>query len=174
MRPEVRLFLSRLPGPVVVSACTCGPVGNWGKAPGTNGTILGIALYTAVFFQLNPIAELLLTALLVGLAILLCDEGERRMARRDPGEMILDEVVAIPLCFFGMKGMMAETGNVWLYMLAGFAFFRLFDILKPFGIKKLQRYPGGVGVVVDDLAAAVATNITLRLFLFALAYGGWI
>jgi phosphatidylglycerophosphatase A len=174
MRPELRLFLAQLPRSFVVSACTCGPVGLWGKAPGTNGTLLGIALYTVIFFQIGPLAEILLTALLVGLAILLCDEGERRMAKRDPGEMILDEVVAIPLCFFGMKGMMAETGHVWLYMLIGFGLFRLFDILKPFGIKSLQKYPGGIGVVVDDLAAAVATNITMRLFIFALAYGGWI
>ncbi|NDV61830.1 phosphatidylglycerophosphatase A [Puniceicoccales bacterium CK1056] len=174
MKPEVRLFLAQLPSQAVISACTCGPVGNWGKAPGTNGTLLGILLYTLVFFQIGLVGQVVLTALLVGLAILLCDEGERRMAKRDPGEMILDEVVAVPICFIGMNGLMAETGHVWLYMLAGFGLFRLFDILKPFGIKNLQKYPGGIGVVVDDLAAAVATNITLRLLIFALGFGGWI
>jgi phosphatidylglycerophosphatase A len=173
MRPEVRLFLAQLPRNLVVGACTCGPVGLWGKAPGTNGTVLGLILYTVVFFQVSLLAQVLLLALLVGIAILLCDEGERRMARRDPGEMIIDEVVAIPLCFLGMKGLMLETGHVWLYMLGGFALFRLFDILKPFGIKQLQKYPGGVGVVVDDLAAAVATNLTMRLFIFAFGLGGW-
>jgi phosphatidylglycerophosphatase A len=57
--------------------------------------------------------------------------------------------------------------------LAGFALFRLFDILKPLGISKLQRYPGGVGVVLDDLAAGLAVNLVLRIFTFALAVGGW-
>lgn len=174
MRPEVRLLLAQLPRNFVVSACTCGPVGRWGRAPGTNGTVLGLVLYTVVFFRLSLPAQLILAALLIGIALLLCDEGERRMAKRDPGEMILDEVVAIPLCFIGMEGIMAQTGAVWLYMLAGFALFRFFDILKPFGISRLQSYPGGTGVVVDDLAAAIATNLTLRLLLFALGYGGWI
>lgn len=174
MRPEVRLFLAQLPQRVVVGACTCGPVGLWGKAPGTNGTALGILLYTLLFFQVGLVGQVVLSLLLISMAILLCDEGERRMARRDPGEMIIDEVVAVPVCFIGMSGLMAETGHIWFYMLAGFGLFRLFDILKPFGIKRLQKYPGGIGVVVDDIAAAVATNLTLRLLVFALGYGGWI
>jgi phosphatidylglycerophosphatase A len=61
---------------------------------------------------------------------------------------------------------------VWIYMLAGFALFRLFDILKPFGIGRLQRHPGGIGVVLDDLAAALATNLVLRLGLLGLAMAG--
>ena len=174
MRPEIRLFLSRVPNKLVVSLCTCGPVGLWGKAPGTNGTVLGLILYTLLFFQLGLLAQLVLAGLLIVIATVICDEGEKRMAKRDPGEMILDEVVAVPVCFIGMGGLMAETGNIWLYMLAGFGLFRLFDILKPFGIKNLQKYTGGLGVVVDDVAAAVATNITLQALVYALQFGGWI
>lgn len=48
-------------------------------------------------------------------------------------------------------------------LLAGFALFRFFDIAKPWGIARLQRLPGGWGVVVDDLAAALATCATLHL-----------
>lgn len=171
MRPEIRMFLRTLPDRAILMPCTCGPVGYWGKAPGTNGTALGIALYTVVFFQLSLVGEVLLLALLIAAAILLCDEAERRLQKRDPGEIIIDEVVAVPLCFLGLNQQMLESGYAWLYMLAGFGLFRLFDVLKPFGISKLQKYPGGVGVVLDDLAAAVATHIVLRLFAFAL--GGW-
>ena len=167
-------MMAFLPDRYVISACTCGPVGRVAKAPGTAGTALGIALYTVLFFPLGLMGEILLSLVLVFLALLFCDEGERRLRKRDPGEMVLDEVVAVPLCFLGLKSSMHATGGIWLYMLAGFALFRLYDILKPFGIKGLQKYPGGVGVVVDDLAAAIATNLTLRLFLFALSYGGWL
>lgn len=164
MNPGLRLLLRQLPDRVVVGLCTCGPVGYWGRAPGTNGTLLGLALYTVLFFQAGFVASVLLTLILVSLAILMCDEGERRLQKRDPGEIILDEVVAIPVCFLGLAPTMAASGYVWLYMLAGFALFRFFDILKPFGINRLQQYSGGIGVVLDDLAAAVAVNLTLRLF----------
>lgn len=173
MHPAVKLLLSQLPTRFVSGACTCGPVGYWGKAPGTNGTVLGLVLYTLLFHQLPLFGQVLLLLPLIGVATLLCDEGERRLQKRDPGEIILDEVVAVPVCFLGMGPLFAEGGYVWLYMLAGFALFRLFDILKPFGIKQLQKYPGGSGVVLDDLAAALATNLTLRLLTWALAFGGW-
>ena len=172
MRPEIHLFLRSLPDRAILLPSTCGPVGYWGKAPGTNGTVLGIALYTVVFFQLGLAGGILLLGLLVAAAILLCDEAERRLQKRDPGEIIIDEVVAVPLCFLGLHEQMAASGHVWLYMLAGFGLFRLFDVLKPFGISRLQKYAGGVGVVLDDLAAAVATNIVLRLIAFAFALRG--
>lgn len=170
MNPALRMFLRQLPDRFVIGLCTCGPVGYWGRAPGTNGTLLGLGLYTVLFFQAGIMASALLILLLVGLAVLMCDEGERRLQKRDPGEIILDEVVAIPVCFLGLAPNMAASGHVWIYMVAGFALFRFYDILKPFGINRLQRYPGGVGVVLDDLAAAVAVNLTLRLLELAFAY----
>ena len=173
MWPKVQHILGFLPGKLVTGLCTCGPVGYWGFAPGTNGTVVGVLLYTALFFNLNFGQELLAILVLAGLTILLCDEAERRLQKRDPGEVILDEVIAVPLCFLGLKGQMLESGYAWIYLLAGFFIFRAFDVVKPFGINRLQKYPGGLGVVLDDLAAAVATNLTLRLLAFAASYGNW-
>lgn len=173
MLDKFRTLTGMLPQKLVTGLCTCGPVGYWGPAPGTNGTVVGLALYTVVFFPLGFGSELLLTAILAVLAVILCDEGERRLQKRDPGEVIIDEVIAVPLCFIGMKAQMIDSGFVWLYMIGGFFLFRMFDVLKPFGINRLQKYPGGLGVVLDDLAAAVATNITLRVLAIAASYGGW-
>lgn len=147
---------------------TFGPVGYWGKAPGTNGSVVGIVLYTLFFYQAPIFSHVVAGLFLVWLASALCDEGERRMQKRDPGEIILDEIVAVPFCFIGLHHWMAVTGHVWAYLLAGFLLFRLFDILKPFGIRKLQSWPGGWGVVVDDVAAALATAVCLNIgaFLF--------
>lgn len=173
MWPKFQKLLGFLPGKLVTGLCTCGPVGYWGFAPGTNGSVVGILLYTALFFQLSLMQELIAIVVLAIVAVLLCDEGERRLQKRDPGEIILDEVIAVPLCFFGMKGQMLESGFAWIYLIAGFFIFRAFDVVKPFGIHRLQKYPGGLGVVLDDLAAAVATNLTLRLLAFAAAFGNW-
>lgn len=162
-----------LPDFLVKLLCTCGPIGYWGKAPGTNGSLLGMAIYTVLFFPQDIFGEIAMLAIGIFLAIILCGEGEKRLKKRDPGEIILDEVVAIPLCFLGLKTQMMDSGFVWLYMIAGFVLFRLFDIVKPLGIRSLQKFPGGLGVVLDDLAAAIAVNITLRLYAFAFANGGW-
>lgn len=167
-------FIFRMfPDKAINGICTCGPVGYWGKAPGTNGTAVGLALYTIVFFPLPLVSQVFLTFVLIALAFLICDEGERRLNKRDPGEMILDEIVAVPLCFLGLKPYMEQYGYVWAYMIGGFVLFRIFDIIKPFGIDKLQRYEGGAGVVLDDLAAAVAVNLTLRLLTAAFYIGNW-
>lgn len=167
------LFVRMLPDRTVLGICRCGPLGTVRRAPGTVGSLGGLALYTIFFFPLGLIGQLLLLLLLIGLAIPFCEEGERRLGKRDPGEIVLDEAVAMPLCFLGLSEALLATGMVWFFMLLGFALFRLYDILKPFGINRLQRYPGGLGVVLDDLAAAVATHVTLVLFLFAFRFGGW-
>ena len=99
-------------------------------------------------------------------AVGICGEAEKRMKKVDPGCVILDEVVAMPICMLGLKSFIA-MGHGPYVLLGTFLVFRFFDILKPLGIKKLQRYYGGFGVVIDDVAAAVATcivmNVAMRL-----------
>lgn len=157
-------FMAFLPQRLVCDVATIGPVGNWGKAPGTNGSIVGVILYTLVFHHLHPLGYALGLVFLIGLSVAFCDEAERRMQKQDPGEVIIDEVVAIPVCFIGLQSLIAHLQhNAWVVLLLGFALFRLFDILKPLGISRLQNLPGGWGVTADDIAAAIATCICLQL-----------
>ncbi|MEM8550171.1 MAG: phosphatidylglycerophosphatase A [Verrucomicrobiota bacterium] len=152
-----------LPTPLVLGVATLGPIGTKLKAPGTMGSIAGIVWYTVAFHYTTPLGYVLLLALSVYVAIAFCGEAEVRLYKRDPGEVILDELVAVPLCFFGLQGAISALGPwAWTVMLGGFALFRFFDILKPLGIRKLQELPGGAGVVVDDLAAALATCLVLH------------
>lgn len=167
-------WLAFFPSSIIVGAATLGRVGYWGKAPGTNGSVAGLLLYTVAFHPLSFLGQLLLLVVLSALAVVICGEAEVRMFKRDPGEIILDEVVAVPLVFLGLNTVMAATGYVWLYMLVGFALFRFFDILKPLGINRLQALPGGRGVVYDDLAAALAAALVLRLGLIGLEASGLI
>lgn len=175
MIPNIFQFLiKKVPDSIITGLATLGPIGLWGRAPGTNGSLVGLMFYTLFFHQLGPLGQVITLMLSILLAVLICGEAELRLKKRDPGEVILDEVVAIPLCFLGLQPLMELTGGVWLYMLGGFLLFRLFDIAKPLGINRLQRFPGGVGVVLDDLGAALATNVVLRLIVFALQFGGWL
>lgn len=152
---------SLLPKALVVNLATFGPLGTRLPAPGTWGSLAGLLLFLVFASRLGPLSVLGLSFAGFFLSVLFCGEAEVRLKRRDPGCIILDEVVAMPLCFVGWQYLL-PTMPQWLVFAAAFALFRLYDIAKPFGIKKLQYLPGGWGVTVDDTAAALATCLTLH------------
>ena len=159
-------FLMRLlPNSLVCGSATLGPVGYWGKAPGTLGSFAGLLWYTVCFHPLQDYLffYLFLNLFCIWVAVFVCGEAEKRFQSKDPSFIILDEFVAIPLCFSGVFHSLPPNFPVWIVLLIGFLLFRFFDILKPFGINKLQVYPNGKGVVYDDLAAAVASCVCLHL-----------
>lgn len=149
----------------VVAAATLGPLGRKLPAPGTWGSLAGLLYFTVFFTRSDVIGNLLATAVGGYLAVGFCGEAERRLGRKDPGEVILDEFVAMPLCFLGWHALV-RLAPAWALLLAGFALFRFYDILKPLGIRRLQTLPGGWGVVADDIVAALAAAATLHLGLW--------
>lgn len=162
------IFWTRaLSTPVVVNLATIGPVGRIKKAPGTWGSVVGIAFYAVLFHFASPIAYIFLAALSAYFAVAICDAAEKRLQMRDPGMIVLDEVVAVPLVFLGMGGYggVISSHGGWPVLVAGFALFRFFDVLKPLGISKLQNLPGGLGCVADDLAAGLAACVSLHVIL---------
>lgn len=162
MRLRQPRWPSLLPPRLVVACATLGPLGRRMPAPGTWGSLAGL-LATAVFLPRAGAGLVLLVSGVAGLlAVGLCGEAERRLGRSDPGEVILDEFVVMPLCLLGWRGL-AGSPPFWVAALAGFALFRFFDILKPLGIARLQELPGGWGVVADDAAAALAACAALHV-----------
>ena len=141
---------------------TLGPIGYWRKMPGTYGSFVGLIWYTLFFHELTPFSYLLLCVFSCYVACEVCTQAELIFQKKDPSCIILDEMVAMPLCFIGLQSYMQQHPVIY-YMLSGFLLFRLFDIIKPLGIKRLQDLPGGVGVVMDDVAAALVTCFCLHL-----------
>jgi phosphatidylglycerophosphatase A len=140
-------------------------VGRIPKAPGTFGSLVGL-LWFAVLLIPGSLALYLLGLLLgVGLSVWCCGQAERILKQKDPGSVVLDEIVAIPVCFlawvwieFKRLGAMPAlesffAGSTWWKTLSVFLLFRLFDITKPWPIRQSQTLPGGWGVTVDDLLA---------------------
>jgi phosphatidylglycerophosphatase A len=150
------------PTSVVLALARLGPIGNKLPAPGTWGSLVGIAYFVLFFESCNLWEVLFYTAIMSYVAVAFCGEAEVRLGKSDPGEVILDEFVAMPLVFLGYP-LLRSSFSEWILMILGFILFRIFDILKPFGIKKLQRLNAGWGVVVDDLVAALAACLTLHL-----------
>jgi phosphatidylglycerophosphatase A len=133
--------------------------------PGTWGTFVGLIFYTIFFHSLPPFEFTLLSVLCIGAACQLCTEAEKIFHTKDPPCAIVDEIVAVPLCFVGLRPWMDRYSGGW-FMLLGFILFRFFDIVKPLGIRKIQELEGGKGVVYDDLLAAVYTCLCLHLWVW--------
>lgn len=114
--------------------------------PGTAGTLAAIPVYLLVA-QL-PLAYYLVVTLACGLVgIWLCDRTARDAGVHDHPAIVWDEIV-------GYLITMIAIPPSWYAVLAGFLLFRLFDIVKPWPIRLLDRYvKGGFGIMIDDVAA---------------------
>ena len=82
----------------------------------------------------------------------------------DPGHMVIDEWAGQSVAFLGVAWC-GFTAPVWMTLLVGFIFFRVFDIAKPLGVYQLQKLPGGWGILADDLLAGVYGAICLQVAL---------
>ncbi len=155
-------------GRLFVALATLGPIGRKLPAPGTWGSLAGLLYFTVFFWHAGWPQVLVASVIGVAVAAFVCGAAEVFLGKKDPGSIILDEFIAMPLCFLGWSQLLSRW-PAWAVLLAGFALFRVYDIAKPFGIKRLQRIRGGWGVVVDDLVAALVACATLHVLVRLLA-----
>jgi len=148
---------------MMIGIATLGPLGRL-KAPGTWGSAAGL-LWWALVVRLAHAKglhhEFIFDALVVLMAIVLCGVAAVMIGKKDPQEVILDEFAAMPLVFLFNPYVYGGKSSLLLIVL-GFLLFRLFDITKPFGIKALEKLPGGFGIVLDDVMAAIYANLALH------------
>ena len=150
-------------------------IGRIPLAPGTFGSFVGV-LWFAVL--LLPGSLWLFTAgtlAAVALSVWLCGAAEQVLGQKDPGSVVLDEIAALPVCFFGWVAVQTwKTGALpgltsffsahnWPLTLGVFIAFRFFDVAKPWPVHQSQSLPGGWGVTVDDVLAAVYVNAVVLL-----------
>ena len=148
---------------MIVQIATLGPLGRL-KAPGTWGSAAGLLWWALVVrhaHQKGGPHEFIFDSLVVLTAILLCGVAAAFIGKKDPSEVILDEFAAMPLVFLFNPHVYGGATSL-VFILLGFLFFRLFDITKPFGIKALEKLPGGFGIVLDDVMAAIYANLALQ------------
>jgi len=117
-------------------------------APGTFGTLVGVLFYLPMA-TLPTLPYLAITAILFLIGIPICAHAARQFGVHDHGAIVWDEIV-------GYLVTMAFAPSGWLWIVLGFALFRLFDIAKPWPIGWLdQQVSGGLGIMVDDLLAGI-------------------
>lgn len=133
------------------------------KAPGTFGTLAAIPVYY-LFAQTGMIFYSLLTVIATVAGIWICDIAAKKLDEHDFGGIVWDEIA-------GYLITMWLVPFSWKAVVLGFVLFRLFDIVKPWPIKWIDRkVQGGFGIMLDDVLAAVFAG---ALLLWAVK-SGWI
>ena len=132
-------------------------------APGTWGSLAGLALGAGLFTLLGANLFLFLTALGFAVGCYLCQKTADDMGVHDHGSIVWDEFIGVWLC------LLCVPEISWFWCAVAFVVFRFFDILKPYPIKIFdEKLESGFGIMIDDVLAAVYGSvliIILRTFL---------
>ncbi len=132
-------------------------VGKAPKAPGTFGTLATVPLWFFLAYYFHVVWYMVIVFIILIAGIYICEAYENIMQKHDSKEIVIDEVV-------GYLITMTWLPLTWQSAVLGFILFRFFDILKPPPIRQLdQKVKGGVGVMIDDVAAGVIANIIMQL-----------
>jgi len=150
---------------VTLVIVTGGGIGYSRYFPGTMGTILAVP----ISLGLNRIAETtpllaigVLAAVTVG-AIKLSTDAAQIVQQKDPQIIIADEIIGFMIANF-------LTPLRWAPLLLSFLLFRIFDIAKVYPAAKLEKLPGGTGIVLDDVLAGIYAFAIVQ----ALLYWRWL
>ncbi len=132
--------------------------------PGTWGSLTAlISIYTLTVF-LHP-DHIYLFAWISALLTLWVAKACEETWGKDPGKMVIDEWAGQAVVFFTIP-LSGDPGSDIALLAIGFMLFRLFDILKPLGIKRVQNMPSGYGILMDDLLAGFYALICLKTLIF--------
>lgn len=124
-------------------------------APGTVGTLGGVIL----FYLLSSFTFTTYISFLLGFIIFsiwISGKASELFGKSDPGKIVIDEVCGYLITMFLIS---SSLRNIIL----GFLLFRIFDIVKPPPIKRLERLKGGFGIVSDDVMAGIYANLILQV-----------
>ncbi len=137
-------------------------IGRIKPGPGTWGSVATVLLWAAATSQIPLAQRTWATVVVAAVVTLVGIPAATRVARasggKDPQFVVIDEVA-------GQLVALIAVPLGWKTFLAGLILFRVFDILKPFPIRRLEHLPEGTGIVVDDLGAGVYALVIMHLLM---------
>ena len=162
---------------LALALATCG-VGYLPLAPGTWGSMVGVIVYLLIYAaetrlgiyflrnslnaeQISAWIYALNAVLFIGFCLIGFAASSRTahiLQQKDPQKVVVDEVLGQLLVF-----MFIPFDVHWYFVAAGFLFFRLFDIWKPYPVRTLEILPGGLGICADDLLAGIYGGTCLAI-----------
>jgi phosphatidylglycerophosphatase A len=147
---------------------TCAGLGYFPIAPGSVGAALGVAFVIAL--ARLPIGTAWVSVLVAVTAAVILGAGvgagsaaERHFRRKDPGQVVIDEVVGQMVTLIG------HPRPGWKGLLTAYLIFRALDVIKPFPARRLEHLAGGWGIMLDDVAAGIWS-----LMVFSIVWELWL
>ncbi len=132
-------------------------------APGTFGTLIAMPIYL-VLTSFSTIIYVLTVAFMFCIGCWASKRTADALGVHDHPGIVIDEIV-------GYLATMLFVPVTWYWMIFGFLLFRLFDIWKPWPINKVDRQlQGGVGIMLDDLLAAIYSLLSLHIVVWSAQY----
>lgn len=126
-------------------------------APGTMGALVATLLWLLGYWLLDFWTLQVVTAVCIVFLTLISIRPINRLEvfwGEDPKRVVIDEVVGVWICLLAVPDLPVCT-RFWIYVVMAFALFRLFDIFKPLGIRRMESFPGGWGVMLDDILSGI-------------------
>ncbi|MDD5006158.1 MAG: phosphatidylglycerophosphatase A [Candidatus Omnitrophica bacterium] len=122
--------------------------------PGTWASLAGVGIYLLLHNNFIIYLAVAILSFLVG--ILICAKAEEKFNKKDAPFIVIDEVAAILILLIFVPE------NLFFLLLA-FLLFRIFDVIKPYPIKKIEHFPGSWGIMLDDIIACFYSWIIIFL-----------
>jgi phosphatidylglycerophosphatase A len=162
---------------VSLAIATAFGLGYLPKAPGTFGSLGGVALTLLYWSRYSPHNSvdlyihdvylvilpqrftMLFALLIAGVGVFVASRTANYLGTKDPQIVVIDEVSGQLIAYFGIGAAIAN----WKYLLLGFILFRVFDIWKPFPARQAESLSGGLGIMADDWIAGIYAALGLWL-----------
>lgn len=139
-----------------VAIATVFGCGRFPVAPGTFGSLPGLLAAWGLWKAAGPWAVVAGAAVVAAAGAWAAGRAARLWGTEDPGAVVVDEVAGQMVALFFVAPSPAALA-------ASFLLFRAMDIVKPWPASKLERLPGGSGIMADDLAAGAIANVLLQI-----------
>ncbi len=137
-------------------------------APGTMGTLVALFIYIGLYFSFGFDVKYINAAIVVFAlipAIILGNEAEKHFGKKDPQEVVLDEMIGFWIALF------LHDFN-FITVIIAFVLFRFVDIIKPYPIYRLQDLKGGLGIMIDDYIGGLYVNAILWIIILQATFTG--
>lgn len=144
---------------IAVPLATLFGAGRSPLVPGTIGTLAALPAAVLAWRFLPLWGQVAAAALVTGAGIWAAGVTAQALGVKDPGPVVIDEAAGLMVTLVGVP-------FSWTAACGAFLLFRAMDVLKPPPADRLERLPGGWGIVLDDLAAGLYANLALRLVLY--------
>jgi phosphatidylglycerophosphatase A len=167
-----------------LAIATCG-VGYFPIAPGTLGSLVGIALFVWVrsavldvvfnwkllgnhvedssyrFYYSVVAIELVVASVITLVGTWAAGRTEKLSAKKDPGKVVVDEVAGQYIALLSLP--FASVKSAWPLLVLSFILFRFFDIVKPYPARRMESLEGGLGIMADDIVAGIYAAIVVAI-----------